>query len=113
MPRGRQSAPPLPVPFTRDSLDCLRELALRFKALGRPLPDHLIVELAIRKMYHEYCLYANDVQISDTPAIKLMKQSRAVLDARYKEFIDSERPGQPTGRRRTAPLLPAEGNPKP
>jgi hypothetical protein len=109
MPRGRSSPNLPPVPFTRDSLDCLRELGLRFKALGRPLPDHLIVELAIRKLYHEYCLYANDMQISDTPSIKLMKQSKAVLDARYREFVDAERPSPKA--RRQALSVPASGDP--
>ena len=92
--RPVSTAPAAPVvPFTRPCLDRLRELSTRFAALARPLPDYAIIELAVTRLYHEYCLYANEIQVSDPASVKLIKaQSRAVLEARYREHVTAARP---------------------
>jgi hypothetical protein len=79
------------VPFTRDSLDCLRALAVRFNALARPLPEHSIIEIALRRLYYEYCPGDKDIQPSDQASIRLIKRnSMQVLQARYREYCDLE-----------------------
>lgn len=81
------------VPFTRKSLNTMRALAARFKDLQKPLPDYMVVELALERMYHEYCLYDNEIQESDSKSTRLIKRastSRAVLNQRYPEFRDIE-----------------------
>lgn len=79
------------VPFTRQSLDTLRALVVRFAELQKPLPDHLIVELALMRLYNEYCLYDSDIRPSDLTSTRLIKKnSKAVLDARYREYTDLE-----------------------
>ena len=79
------------VPLTRDSLDTLRALAVRFRELARPLPEHVIVEIALRRLYSEYCLYDKDIQPTDTTSTRLIKRnSLQVLAARYREYMNLE-----------------------
>ena len=85
----RSKTTPTSVPFTRASLDALRGLAVRFNDLQRPLPDHAIVELALRRLYSEYCLFDNDIRATDSESTRLIKKnSRAVLSMRYREYHD-------------------------
>ena len=77
------------VPLTRASLDSLHALAVRFFELGKPLPEHVIVELALQRLYSEYCLFDSQVRDSDPQSVRLIKKnSRDVLAVRYREFGD-------------------------
>lgn len=84
-------AEPTAVPFTRASLDGLRKLRSCFHALARPLPEYAIVEIAILRLCSEYCLDDNEIQATDLDSARLIKKnSRQVLDARYREYRDIE-----------------------
>jgi len=79
------------VPFTRESRDMLRALAVRFHDLARPLPEHAIVEVALRRLYSEYCLFDSEVQPTDVTSTRLIKRnSLQVLQARYREYMNLE-----------------------
>lgn len=87
--RAKHAADPSGVPFTRASLDGLRALSTRFALLQRPIPNHVIVEIAIARLCAEYCLYDSEIQPSDTPTIQqIKKSSRNVLSLRYREYAD-------------------------
>jgi hypothetical protein len=79
------------VPFTRDSLDTLRDLKVRFHQLARPLPEHVIIEIALRRLHNEYCLADSDIQLTDPKSTRYIKRnSIQVLAARYREYSDLE-----------------------
>lgn len=89
--RARPSDQLAAVPFTRDSVGTLRALAVRFSELQKPLPEYAIIEIALRRLYNEYCLSDNEVQASDVASTRLIKRnSMQVLQARYREFCDLE-----------------------
>lgn len=88
--RAKRTDDPSSVPFTRASLDGLRALSARFALLQRPIPNHVIVEIAIARLCAEYCLYDNEIQPSDTLTVQRIKQSsRSVLSLRYREYADA------------------------
>ena len=91
MQRRQQSDEPGAVPFTRDSLDALRSLMVRFRDLQRPMPEHEIVAIALHRLHNEYCLFDKDIQPADRSSMRhLKKNSRDVLNARYREYCDLE-----------------------
>ena len=64
------------MPLTPDSVDRLHQLSERFDALGRPMPQHRIIEEALYRLSAEY------------KAEPLLHVSREVLDLRYSEFLN-------------------------
>lgn len=87
----RPSDEPSAVPFTRASLDALRGLMVRFRDLQRPIPEHVVIEIALQRLYNEYCLYDSDIQPSDIASMSLLKKnSREVLNARWREYCTIE-----------------------
>jgi hypothetical protein len=87
----RPSDEPGTVPFTRSSLDVLRALMVRFHDLQRPLPEYSIIELALQRLYNEYCLVGHEIQATDPASMRLLKKnSREVLNARYREYMELE-----------------------
>jgi hypothetical protein len=77
------------VALTSSGFDCLRQLSTRFVALEKPLPLRLILEFALQRLFHEYCLYANrpdTIAPSSTRAIIDHCGSLEVLAARSAAF---------------------------
>jgi len=61
------------VALTPDGFDCLDQLASRFSELGWRCPRWLILELALQRLFHEYCLYA------DKPDKNAPSSTRAII----------------------------------
>jgi hypothetical protein len=56
------------VALTSSEFDHLRQLSSRFVELQRPLPMRLILEFALQRLFHEYCLYANKPEKNSPPS---------------------------------------------
>ena len=77
------------VALTSGEFDHLRQLSSRFVELQRPLPMRLILEFALQRLFHEYCLYANRHEKNLPPSTKeIIKHggSREILSIRSAAF---------------------------
>jgi len=74
------------VALTPDGFDLMDQLASRFTQLGRPSPRSLILEIALMRLFHEFCLYGNKRDRSapeSTRAIIRHGGSPEILRLRY------------------------------